>query len=281
MTRQSRQMQLQCAAWKKWLTQKGDVSGAFLQGREYPGELFCVPCDEICQAMNLEPGSITRVKRGCYGLVDAPIEWYRSVSAFFQKIGLEKLWSDPCMWAWRPEGVLKGLISCHVDDFLFSGPEKDQSWNELLEKIKKEFSWGDWQQKEFTQCGVEIKQMDDYSYQLSQPKYAERIKEIPVPATRKREVNSPTTDWERSQLRAALGALSWHAQQVSPHISAEVGLLLSEVTESTVETILKTNKLVYATRVRKEHKIWIHSFSENMELGLYMWCDAAGQNRSD
>ena len=26
-----------------------------------------------------------------------------------------------CMWAWGPGGVLKGLISCHVDDFLFPG----------------------------------------------------------------------------------------------------------------------------------------------------------------
>ena len=281
MTRQSRQMQLQMSAWKKWRTKKGDVSGAFLQGREYPGELFCIPCDEICKAMNLSPGTITKVKRGCYGLVDAPIEWYRSVSSFFEKIGLQKLWSDPCMWAWRPNGVLTGLISCHVDDFLFSGKPGDKTWEELLTKIQKEFSWGDWQSREFTQCGVEIKEMDDYSYQLSQPKYAEKIKEIPIPASRKRESGSPTTEWEKSQLRAALGALSWHAQQVSPHISAEVGLLLSEVSESSVDTIIRTNKLVYATRVRKEHKLWIHSFHEKAELGLFMWCDAAGQNRRD
>ena len=36
------------------------------------------------------------------------------------------------MWACRHEGILKGLIICHVGDFLFSGPEKDTSWNELL-----------------------------------------------------------------------------------------------------------------------------------------------------
>eukprot|EP00435_Cladocopium_sp_Y103_P042170 s2053_g11.t1 len=281
MTRQSRQFQLQLAAWKKWKTHKGDVSGAFLQGREYPGELFCIPCDEICKAMNLDVGSITRVKRGCYGLVDAPIEWYRSVSTFFEKVGLQKLWSDPCMWAWRPDGMLKGLVSCHVDDFLFSGPEDDTSWKDLISLIQKEFTWGDWQTGEFTQCGVEVKAMEDSSYQLSQPKYTERIKEIPIPASRKREAHSPTTDWERSQLRAALGALSWHAQQVAPHISAEVGLLLSEITESTVDTIIRTNKLIYATRTRQDHKLIIHSFPESCELGLYMWSDAAGQNRRD
>lgn len=87
MTRQSRQMQLKAAAIHKWKTQKGDVSGAFLQGREYPGELHCVPCDEICGAMGIPNGSVTRVKRGCYGLVDAPLEWYRSVSNYMAKMG--------------------------------------------------------------------------------------------------------------------------------------------------------------------------------------------------
>ena len=141
--------------------------------------------------------------------------------------------------------------------------------------------WKDWQAGDFTQCGVEIKELNDNSYHLSQPKYADRIKEIPVPASRKREGGSATTDWKRSQLRATLGALSWHAQQVAPHISAEVGLLLSEVSESTADTIIRTKKLVYATRTRKDHKIIIHSFPETVELGLFMWSDAAGQNRRD
>ncbi|CAE7246546.1 unnamed protein product, partial [Symbiodinium pilosum] len=56
------------AAWKRWSLKKGDVTGAFLQSREYPDKLYCVPT-----------GSIMRVQRACYGLVDAPLEWWRSV----------------------------------------------------------------------------------------------------------------------------------------------------------------------------------------------------------
>ena len=278
MTRQSRQMLLQVSANRKWKTQKGDVSGAFLQGREYPGQLYCIPCPEICKAMGLEPGSITKVKRGCYGLVDAPIEWYRSVSQYFSKIGLEKMWSDPCTWAWRPGGRLCGLISCHVDDFLFCGDPKDGEWEELLGKIQKEFSWGDWQSGEFTQCGVLIKEKE-HGYELSQPMYAEKIKEIPMSASRRKETNAETTDWEKGQLRMILGALSWHAQQVAPHFSAEVGLLLSEISESTVDTVMRANKLVYTARVRKNHVMTIHAFPKDVELGLFMWADAACQNR--
>ncbi|CAE7406995.1 RE2, partial [Symbiodinium sp. KB8] len=89
MTRQTRQMQLQLTTMRKWQLQKGDVSGAFLQGREYPDELFCVPCPEICQAMGLAEGTVTRLRRACYGLVDAPLEWYRTVDSFLQELGLE------------------------------------------------------------------------------------------------------------------------------------------------------------------------------------------------
>ena len=46
MTRQTRQLLLQLAAWRRWKVKKGDVSGAFLQGREYPGELYCIPCPD-------------------------------------------------------------------------------------------------------------------------------------------------------------------------------------------------------------------------------------------
>ena len=75
MSRQTRQCFLQMAANQRWKVYKGDVSGAFLQGRAYPADLFCIPCDEICRAMNIAPGSITKLKKACYGLVDAPLEY--------------------------------------------------------------------------------------------------------------------------------------------------------------------------------------------------------------
>ena len=121
MTNQSRQLLLQAAAIRRWLTQKGDVTGAFLQGREYPTDLYCVPFPEIDEAMGIPSDSITRVKRGCYGLVDAPLEWYRSVSTFLEELGLQKAWSDPCMWLWKRKvpyeasSVAMLMISCSVE----------------------------------------------------------------------------------------------------------------------------------------------------------------------
>ena len=279
MTRSSRQFLIQIAANNKWNIFKGDVSGAFLQGRDYPSELYCIPCPEICSQMNIPAGSITRLRKACYGLVDAPLEWYRTVHDFLQTLGLERLWSDPCTWVWREDGRVQGLISGHVDDFLFTGSES-AAWCSIIQQIKERFKWGDWDKNDFVQCGVRVQKTEE-GFELSQPHYVEDIPEIPVSSNRRRDQNSSTTGWEKTQLRALLGALSWHGQQVAPHVSAEVGLLLSETNTSNVGTLLRANALLQRTKDRREHKMLIHSFPPQEELGLFAWVDAASQNRHD
>ena len=139
MSRQTRQCMLQLAACCNWEVMKGDVSGAFLQGRAYPDELFCIPCPEILESMGLKEGTITRLKKACYGLLDAPLEWFRTVSEFLESLGLERSWADPCSWMWRPHGRLRGMIAGHVDDFMFAGSARDSEWQELLQKIRTHF----------------------------------------------------------------------------------------------------------------------------------------------
>ena len=126
-----------------------------------------------------------------------------------------------------------------------------------------------------------VERQSDGSFHLSQKAYVEKIPEIFLNATRKKELTSETTEREKSQLRATLGALSWMAQQTAPHVSAEVGLLLSEVCRSTVETIVKTNQLVHFAKAHKDHRLVIHAIPAHIPVGMFTWCDAAGQNRQD
>ena len=280
MTRQTRQMLLQVALNRQWPVYKGDVSGAFLQGREYPETLLCVPCDEICQAMGLEGGSVVRMRKACYGLVDAPLEWYRTVAEYFEAQGLTRLWSDACAWVYRKNGVITGIISGHVDDFLFSGNEQDSGWRTIIRNIKERFKWGDWDKDVFVQCGVQVTRGDNH-FKLSQPNYVAGIPEIALSSTRRKQEKDETTAQEKSQLRGLLGALSWHAQQVAPHISADVSLMLSEVSRSQVSLILRANKLLFQVRARKDHAMILHAFNESEPLGMYAWVDAGSQNRPD
>ena len=278
MTRQSRQLLLQLAANEQWHVYTGDVTGAFLQGRPYPGEMYCGPCPEICEAMGIPMNSVTKLRKACHGLVEAPLEWYRTISEFLESLGLSRLWSDPCCWVWRDQGRTQGVVSGHVDDFLFSGNEENPRWRSMIEQIKAQFKWGDWEKDSFTQCGVQI-QRHDKNFLLSQSSYLDGVPEIPINSSRRKNPSEVTTPWEKSQLRALLGALSWYAQQVGPHVSADVGLLLSEVNSSTVKTLMQANTLLVHTKARKGHQMIIHNFPKGTSMGLFAWVDASSQNR--
>ena len=167
-----------------------------------------------------------------------------------------------------------------MDDFLFGGDDKDPKWKAILDKIKQRFRWGDWESDVFVQCGVKVEKTEA-GYALSQVQFVEGLHEIAVNASRKRERKQETTEREKSQLRALLGSLSWLAQQTAPHISADVSLLLSEVSTSTVDTIVRVNQLVENVKQRKQHRLLIHGFAPDEELALYAWVDAANGNRPD
>ena len=221
---------------------------------------------------------MTKVKKACYGLVDAPLEWYRSISNFLSGLGLTKCWSDPCCWFLKRGEQLHGVITAHVDDFLFSGRKDDPIWQKVEQATQKEFKWSDWEEDSFTQCGVDIECQPDGSYYLSQKKYVEELKHINIRASRKRDKHPLTDELEKSQLRALLGGISWHAQQVAPHFSAGVSLLLSEVNQSTVDTLRRANQLLDVVKGMKDHKLKIHCVPVE-KITMVAWADAGAQNR--
>ena len=129
MSRTTRQIMLCLAAALGMTVAKGDVSGAFLQGRAYQHDAYVVPTDEICSAMGIPSGSITKLKKCCYGLVDAPLEWFLTVSDFLMSIGFARCVGDPCCFKYvSKDNRLIGLVSGHVDDFVFCGRKDCSIW---------------------------------------------------------------------------------------------------------------------------------------------------------
>ena len=64
------------------------------------------------------------------------------MSGTFGTLGLTKSWADPCCWLWKPEGVLRGMIAGHVDDFLFTGSKEDKEWLAIEQAIQNKYKWG-------------------------------------------------------------------------------------------------------------------------------------------
>ena len=75
-------------------------------------------------------------------------------------------------------------------------------------------------------------------------KYLAKVK--PITITKER-VNSPDlliTEGERTQLRAAIGAIPWAATQTSPHLQAHTSYLAGDINSASVATLLEANKML-------------------------------------
>ena len=89
--------------------------------------MWVVPTGEICQALGVPESTITKLQRAAYGLVEAPLWWYKSVSKFLESLGYARLMSEPCIWVYFDQTQQpRSIISGHVDDFLFGGAAHDE-----------------------------------------------------------------------------------------------------------------------------------------------------------
>ncbi|CAE7857438.1 unnamed protein product [Symbiodinium sp. KB8] len=249
MARTTRQLFLQQCANHKFTVEKGDISGAFLQGDNFGPErpMVCEPLPEICEALGVPQGS--EMLLTTYGLVEAPIQWYLTVARFLESIGGERQFSDPTCWGFfRADRTPIGWVCGHVDDFLFGGDSKDPAWQKIRKLIQERFKWGQWESGKFTQCGVVIEQ-DSEGFSLSQPDYLEAVSEI-------------------------------HVSKVAPQWCAPVSLLMSKIHTGVVNDILETNKLLRKAKLGQHQKMRIHGQGHELPL-LAAWVDAADGHRPD
>ena len=57
-----------------------------------------VPVKEISEALGIPEGRAVRLKKEAYGLIAAPLCWYRRVCEVMATAGFKRMESDPCCW---------------------------------------------------------------------------------------------------------------------------------------------------------------------------------------
>ena len=231
--------------------------------------------------MGIPKESVARLRKACYGLAQAPYEWYETVRAFLLEIGFYQCATDPCCWVLQVEGRVHAIISGHVDDFMMIGDPQDPIWKSTMAAIQDKFKWGEFELNNLTQCGAQIERQEDGSFTLSQERYMQNVREIPISPQRRSQRKEATSEQEKTQLRGLLGALSWHANQVGFRYAAYVSLGLSEVPQSTVEALMSANQLLHKMRDAAKEPMLIHRVGDPEEVALTAWTDASNQNCHD
>lgn len=110
--------------WRLW---SADVKSAFLKGEPYMnkelyvGNIRTSAPDE--PTLPFGPLGLARVRKGVFGLADAPRQWYlrlhRSLAGWCRST-----MDSACWLLWSASGELDGIICSHVDDLLLGGGDR-------------------------------------------------------------------------------------------------------------------------------------------------------------
>lgn len=278
LNKRSKQILLQVVVQNGWNLEKGDVTAAFLQGRPLTKSKYAMAPEELASELGMQPGDrVVRLLKSVYGLTAAPLEWYAQVDIVLTKLGGTRTFADPCVWTFidSKTGLLCGIIGAHVDDFLIAGDGLPH-WKKCMEALLTAFRWTPFEKTSFKQCGIQITQDSDKSIKQDQKEYLSQLGEIEVSTERAKELSSPVTESERTELRGILGGLQWLVTQSNVHSSVDVNLLQSDISTATVETLLLANKTLRKVR-QGPGELFTRKIEGTMTMAA--WSDASWANR--
>ena len=132
-----------------WITHSLNIKSAFLQGKKIYCDVYLKPPKEA------ETSKLWKLNITAYGLCDAPNAWYISVKYVLMKTGVKKSKFDDSIFYWYNNNKLKGLICCHVSDFVQGGTKH------VINRLKEKFLTCSEVFENFKYTGLNLVQNDD------------------------------------------------------------------------------------------------------------------------
>ena len=227
-SRESLRLMTTIIASNKWQIQSIDLKTAFLQGRKIERSVFLRPPPEA------NTSNLWHLRKCVYGLADAPREFYLRLREELTNLNMEPCSLDQGLFTYAPNGVLSGILICHVDDILFGGPE--QFCMEVIPSLENTFEIGSRSSSSFVYIGISLKQLSDYNILVNQKSFTDSIRYLEIPKDRKN--TESVTEAEQTQLRAVIGQLNWISGVTRPDLSFDVCQLSINVKHAKVSDMI-------------------------------------------
>eukprot|EP00435_Cladocopium_sp_Y103_P040911 s2194_g11.t1 len=255
-----------------------DFTQAFHSGDQIQRLLFATQPREGIPG--LSPAQLLKLEKVCYGLTDGPLAWFLHLNKFLtKKLGYAQSLADPCIYyKINNQGRLSGLIAVATDDLLHGG---DEEHLQAMEEIRKHYKLGKYQFDKGKFTGKYFEQKEDFSIEVSQAHYVnEKLFDINIPKSRKRQRFSFCTEAEISQLRASIGALSWLSKESRPDLAGRVALLQQAFPQPRVRDLIEANAITAEAKKYPDSGIKIMPIKpENLRIGVAT--DASWANSKD
>ena len=221
----------------KWQLKSLDIASAFLQGKPIDRLVYLIPPKE-----NKKKNVLWKLKKCVYGLSDAARQWYEMVKDTILGAGIKKCPHDDAFFYWIHEGTIEGIMTIHVDDFIYGGTT---NFEELLKaSIFSKFTVGDMSENKFIYLGLNVVQNEDHSISVYQDDYMQGIKPIEMSVKRKAQKTFALSTGEFKQYRSICGQILWLSLQTRPDISYDICVLSNYLADPNVQNMISLNKLV-------------------------------------
>ena len=271
--KESIRIMLVIGASKKWKCKSLDIRAAFLQGNMLEREVFLKPPSEF-----RKKGIIWRLKRCVYGLNQASRMWYLKVREEMIKLGAESPKVDPAYFIWKRDEKVIGILSSHVDDFMYCGEESFEE--NVIKKLKTIFEISSESENMFAYLGIKISSEPNY-FTIDQLGYVtDKLKPIEVNKIRLNNKEDLINETERTAMRSVIGKLMWLVNQSRPDIACDTSIAASKVNTAKISDIIEVNKILKKVKAN-DVMIKIPSLRNLENSVLLIYADAAHGNLNE
>ncbi|CAE7322055.1 RE2, partial [Symbiodinium sp. CCMP2456] len=246
LRKESKHVILSICASKGWVIWGADIKTAFLSGDNSDRQLYFRPPPEVRELMNLSDDDVLRLNKAAYGLAEAPRAWFLRLTRELVAVGLAVSQLDPCVFCLRNRDTneLLGICGVHVDDLLGGGTSV---MDQCLTRLKIKLPFGEFRQRTIKYTGAEIRQHPDFSIEVTQEAYVDKLEEVCTKPFGKASdfLNEPTL------MRACCGQLAWVANHSRPDQTFLASYLQGIQDKALVSHLDLYNKAVREMKARK------------------------------
>ena len=175
---------------------------------------------------------------------------------------------DSCLFYYRCNNKLAGLIIAHVDDFLAAGGDDFQKY--VMDVFLNKFSFGKVHDK-FSYTGISIHQEKDETIYIDQNEF---VQNLPTFNYTKQDSQNILDKTENGWIRKTTGQLNWMASQTRPDISYDAFHLSTCLNRAKYEDAKYSTRAVLKSKY-EDVKLRFSRLGSLADLHLELYVDAA------
>ncbi|CAE7352234.1 RE2 [Symbiodinium sp. CCMP2456] len=223
---------------KRWTITACDASTAYLQSKGISRTLILRPPRP--PPPGISPHDLLRARGSIYGTKDAGRAWWKKLYKTLKRHSWLMSRIEAALFYLVEGGRLIGVMISHVDDLYCTG--EGERYETTLNELEKELHLKI-KRSEFRFCGKNVKQTNG-AIELDQYDAIEGVDYMLFSPARRKEVNAPLTEEEKSQFRGLIGQMGWITRQSRPDLMVNVSLASQTMGSPKVKDVINLNKAV-------------------------------------